>query len=180
MELLIKCCYWSFFLTSPLHNIIFSHSLSLFAAEQASKWNPTNNTRGGRGGEGKRYFHHNTVLTSQYNTTSSKVRTKDHYFRLWAKRLKCFQNTGVVEGSDLRQKKKCYFFNINRPYNFFQLFSVLARVLIVMLYEKQCQSKSVSSIFWQNKQVITRLELCQRNLHDPIFGHFLVKIGQNV
>ena len=52
--------------------------------------------RGGEGG-GKRYFHHNTVLTSQYNTTSSKVRTKDHYFHLWAKRLKHFKNIWLFQ-----------------------------------------------------------------------------------
>ena len=169
MEFLIISCYWGLFLTSPKHYFLpFFESLCRGERQQVE---PDEQYKG----EGRQ-----KIFSPQYSFDLTIVRTKDHYFRLWAKRLKCFQNTGVVEGSDLRQKKKCYFFNINRPYNFFQLFSVLARVLIVKLYEKQCQSKSVSSIFWQNKQVITRLELCQRNLHDPIFGHFLVKIGQNV
>ena len=68
--------------------------VSLLRSKPASGTRRT--IRGGEG-EGKRYFHHNTVLTSQYNTTSSKVRTKDHYFRLWEKRLKHFKNIWLFQ-----------------------------------------------------------------------------------
>ena len=143
---------WSYWLYAAievsfwrLHNIIFSHSLSLFAAEQASKWNPTNNTRG-RGGS-KRYFHHNTVLTSQYNTTSSKVRTKGHYFRLWAKRMKHFKNIwlfqqilkfhqGWLENWIWGSYEKMLFFNIHLPYVFFSYLAFKQSLNSEAIWEK--------------------------------------------